>query len=174
MYLRHYDTMRKVFLNSKTLVCALKHLQTPTGTLRMVMTTTHDRLVTVQYDKCNCGLFWPILGGICKFPGPQNLQKSISRPIISYTPCHMSQLLPHKVSGAIYPVSFWVTGQKLHFRVILGLTDPKWPKWPKMAKWPKWSLRWTLKKYENLNFDQNPSIHCLIHLWCRCERSTRA
>ena len=77
------------------------------------------------------------LGGICTFPGLQNLQKCISWPIISYTPCHMSQQLPHKISGAIYPVSFWVTGQKLHFRVILGLTDPKWPKWPKMAKMAK-------------------------------------
>ena len=50
-----------VILNAKTLICAPKHPQTSSNTPRGVTTTTHDRLVTVHYDKCYFGLFWPIL-----------------------------------------------------------------------------------------------------------------
>ena len=56
-----------MILNSKTLICALKHPQMPAYTPRRVRNTTHDRLVTIHYDKCNFGLFWPIFGWIWPF-----------------------------------------------------------------------------------------------------------
>ena len=60
-FLRALTGWKKVVLNTKTLICTLKHVQKPTNNPRKVRNTTHDRLVTIHYDKCNFGLFWPIL-----------------------------------------------------------------------------------------------------------------
>ena len=49
---------KKVILNSKFLICALKHPQMPPNTPIGVTTTTHDHPVTIHYNMCNFGVFW--------------------------------------------------------------------------------------------------------------------
>ena len=49
---------KKVILNSKFLICALKHPQMPPNTPIGVTTTTHDHPDTINYNVCNFGVFW--------------------------------------------------------------------------------------------------------------------
>ena len=130
-----------MFLNTKTLICTLKHVHTPTHTPRKVRNTTHDRLVTIHYDKCNFGLFWPIFGWIWPFPRalagckivilnsktlicalkyfqtPTNTPRRVTttthdRPVtLYYDKCNVGLFWP--ILGYIWPFSRALTGCKI-------------------------------------------------------------